>query len=340
MSEAARRRIVTATLNGQRQSATVNLSSFAEYPVSSGGYPYAITAGADGALWFTYTSASQVGRITTAGSARCVPGRRIKLQPITAGPDGALWLTLNAQQQHREYEHQRGCHPVSITDRAWRAFRSHRHHCRTGWGTVVCHVQRRQPWPGRHRANFHHRVYYHTRCPRRTSRVASPNNITAGPDGALWFTFSSGYGIGRMTTSGVFSSYQVKALSGGATGFGGITAGPDGALWFTETATGAVASITTAGAINQYALLPSSFIPRTITSGPDGALWVVGGLLSTEIFRITTTGEITNYSDSVAGDGNYSGITTGPDGALWVTGSRGDVDAVFSVALNTNECFL
>ena len=120
--------------------------------------------------------------------------------------------------------------------------------------------------------------------------------------------------------------------------FGGITAGPDGALWFTETTAGTVGSITTAGSINQYSL-PSSFIPRTITSGPDGALWVVGGLLSTEIFRIATTGEITSYSDSVAGDGNYSGITTGPDGALWVTGSRGDADAVFSIALTQTNAF-
>lgn len=54
--------------------------------------PFAITAGADGNIWFTETGGNKIGRISLAGaitefSAPGAPGG------ITAGPDGALWFT-------------------------------------------------------------------------------------------------------------------------------------------------------------------------------------------------------------------------------------------------------
>jgi hypothetical protein len=55
--------------------------------------------------------------------------------------------------------------------------------------------------------------------------------ITAGPDGALWFTVvDPGPSIGRITTNGVMTQYP--ATNGNS--LGAITTGPDGALWFTE----------------------------------------------------------------------------------------------------------
>ena len=54
--------------------------------------------------------------------------------------------------------------------------------------------------------------------------------ITAGPDGALWFTNQDANSVGRITTSGVVTSYTVP----GASKPRAITAGPDGALWFTN----------------------------------------------------------------------------------------------------------
>ena len=56
-------------------------------------------------------------------------------------------------------------------------------------------------------------------------------SITAGPDGALWFTEPGINKIGRVTTSGVFTQYAIP--TGGSLA-ASITAGPDGALWFTE----------------------------------------------------------------------------------------------------------
>ena len=70
--------------------------------------------------------------------------------------------------------------------------------------------------------------------------IDNPADITAGPDGALWFTNSGtfdpttktfiGSSIGRITTVGVVTTYTDPSIDGPE----GITAGPDGALWFTN----------------------------------------------------------------------------------------------------------
>jgi hypothetical protein len=66
---------------------------------------------------------------------------------------------------------------------------------------------------------------------------ASPFQITAGPDGALWFT-EEGYptdpnneNIGRITTSGAITEYLPPTYHSGPNS---ITTGLDGALWFTR----------------------------------------------------------------------------------------------------------
>jgi virginiamycin B lyase len=161
--------------------------------------------------------------------------------------------------------------------------------------------------------------------------------ITAGPDGALWFskyynccgpnegTLVFG-GIGRITTAGVLSDY------GRFTGDGsfGITASPDGALWFTDY--GKIGRITTAGVLTEYTIPTLNSAPQFITAGPDGALWFTEYTQvpnsTSKIGRITTAGVITEYAlpnnahascgfctpNAALGD-----ITTGPDGALWFT---------------------
>jgi streptogramin lyase len=57
-----------------------------------------------------------------------------------------------------------------------------------------------------------------------------PRYITAGPDGALWFTENTGK-IGRITTDGAITEFHVPTPNSFLVV---ITTGPDGALWFTE----------------------------------------------------------------------------------------------------------
>jgi streptogramin lyase len=148
--------------------------------------------------------------------------------------------------------------------------------------------------------------------------IDHPTGITAGPDGALWFTNYGNNSIGRITTSGTVTTYTASGISHPQD----ITVGPDGALWFTDFGGGGIGRITTSGTFTEY--FPSNVDgPTAITAGPDGALWFTeeGGDGGALIGRITTSG---TYTDYFQGDVvNPEGITTGPDGALWYT-NEGD----------------
>jgi virginiamycin B lyase len=122
---------------------------------------------------------------------------------------------------------------------------------------------------------------------------SGPSGITAGPDGALWFTYENPPKIGRITTSGVLTLFPLSSPDQRLPG--GITTGPDGALWFTEynwvygapTGKGKIGRITTGGEITEF---PVSTPPRMgITAGADGALWFT---TSKGVTRITTTGSV------------------------------------------------
>jgi virginiamycin B lyase len=104
------------------------------------------------------------------------------------------------------------------------------------------------------------------------------SSITAGPDGALWFTEGPSDVIGRVTTSGEFTEF---ATSGAAINhidqLMGITVGPDKALWFTEAFSHRVGRITTKGIVtNEYTVSTS-----TTTGGPtsiaatNSAVWFI-----------------------------------------------------------------
>ena len=137
------------------------------------------------------------------------------------------------------------------------------------------------------------------------------DEITAGPNGeqALWFTDGFHGRIGKITTAGTVTEYQ---LSGAAPG--GIVAGPDGNVWYTDYTSNRIGKINTSGGgITEYAL-PESSAPHGITSGPDGNLWFTDAGTS-KIGKITTSGAITEFA--LPTGSSPHGITTGSDGKLW-----------------------
>jgi len=118
--------------------------------------------------------------------------------------------------------------------------------------------------------------------------IYNPYNITAGPDGALWFTNDGS--IGRISTAGKIAIFTGTGIYDPYA----ITAGPDGALWFTNSINNSIGRITTAGVVTNFRGYGISF-PRGITAGPDGALWFTNWL-NNSIGRITTAGAVTNYT--------------------------------------------
>jgi virginiamycin B lyase len=146
---------------------------------------------------------------------------------------------------------------------------------------------------------------------------ASFQDITAGPDGALWITDIYNEQIVRMTTHGAFTNFPLKNYTAPLS----IANGPDRALWFTAESSGsyAIGRITTSGRITLYAV-PAQALD--IASGPDGALWFTEPS-SDRVGRISTRGKITEYSKGItAGSQPYS-IAAGADGALWFTERAG-----------------
>ena len=139
--------------------------------------PAGITAGPDGALWFTNFGNNSIGRITTAGTVTNYtdPGIDNPLG-ITAGPDGALWFTnygnnsigrITTAGMVTNYT------GTGIDTRRW-------DHRRPRRGTVVHQPAAAtrsggSPPPG---------VVTNYTDP----SIDDPDEITAGPDGALWFT--------------------------------------------------------------------------------------------------------------------------------------------------------
>jgi streptogramin lyase len=184
---------------------------------------------------------------------------------------------------------------------------------------------------------------------------SNANQITLGPDGALWFTERNSSIVASITTAGVITEYPVAPNSEPYA----ITTGPDGALWFVEQTGPGIGRITTSGAVTDYPVPGASFgVASAITTGPDGALWFAEhwqqpnwanhhkleqslstvvptansgpfgsqpdrmahcGSLETyasKIGRITTAGVTTEYPVPTA-NSQPGGIVTGPDGALW-----------------------
>jgi hypothetical protein len=156
--------------------------------------------------------------------------------------------------------------------------------------------------------------------------INSPEGITAGPDGAQWFTNYGGSSIGRITTGGAVTNYIGVGINGPA----GIAPGPDGALWFTNLENSSIGRITTGGSVTNYSTGVGG-LPAGIAAGPDGALWFTD-FGNGSIGRITTTGTVTHHTAAA----NYepAGIAAGPDGAMWFTNLSGDsIGRVTAVAV-------
>src|SRR5439155_19274376 len=78
---------------------------------------------------------------------------------------------------------------------------------------------------------------------------SGPFEVTAGPDGNIWFTEWSASRIGRMTKGGTVTEWDVPTANSNPHT---IVSGPDGNLWFTEQHGSRVGRITLQGAITEY----------------------------------------------------------------------------------------
>jgi virginiamycin B lyase len=293
-----------------------------EFPTpTANSSPWGITAGPDGALWFTELAAGQIGRITTAGTINEFQTMSGHPAGITTGPDGALWFADSGNNKIGTSTIHGGLInefpiptanslPSTITAGADGALWFIESGSQAGSQDDVFKIGR---------ITTGGLITEYT-----IPTVASyPEGITAGPDGALWFTELGDSlvlppvpgKIGRITTAGVITEYPISTSNSGPFA---ITTGPDGALWFTESGGNKIGRITTAGVItDEFPIPTANSDPRGITVGADGALWFTEGEAS-QIGRITTAGAIIEFPTPTTGSFPLL-IAAGPDGAIWFT---------------------
>lgn len=149
---------------------------------------------------------------------------------------------------------------------------------------------------------------------------SSPQGITPGPDGALWFGNSinaAPNAVGRITTTGSISEIDAP---GEYIWTESLVRGLDGDLWVVD-GTKAIYRLTPDGEWTKFDEGPRvEFRPNEITRGAEGNLWftVVGGE-PRAIGRMTPAGQITEYRTGLNAGDFPQEITAGPDGNVWFT---------------------
>jgi len=293
--------------------------TFTEFPLPTPNRrPKAITAGPDGALWFTDESFfdDAIIRVTPSGvfTIFSLPNAGAFLGGITAGPDGALWFTEWFEDFSRRIG--RLTPEGTFTEFPLPTDGSFLDGITAGPDGALWFTD---PLGNKIRRITTDGVVSEFPIPTANSFTFG---ITAGPDGALWFAESAcfvlcsvtaGKKIGRITTSGTITEFPLSTAS---LSLGGPVVGPDGALWFTETGANKIGRITTTRAITEFSV-PTPTTLGGITIGPDGALWFTEPGVN-KIGRITTGGVVTEFPIPTADSGPGS-ITAGPDGAVWFT---------------------
>jgi virginiamycin B lyase len=229
--------ITRVTLAGQF--ATFNLG---ESLGSVGG----LTPGPDGNVWFTENvypfTVENVGFITPAGQITkfsiAVPsGVRGAIGGITTGPDGNLWFTHDGTLATITPT---GAIRDHVADNVGSALT-------TGPdGNLWASGARYDPLTGRLAGDFIERISVAGSVT--TFSVGTfasyPSNITAGPDGNLWFTEPDSNEVGRITPAGQITLFAVPTPGSFPTG---IAAGSNGNVFFTEAAARHIGEIVAAG---------------------------------------------------------------------------------------------
>ncbi len=286
-------------------SVTIDADDIVQFPFPLTTRFGGITAGPDGALWFTEQTSmpfpNQAGRITTLGATTEYPVLTCECagpNGIAPGPDGALWFGQGVDVGRITTA---GAVTGYLVPNSFNIYGIVTGPDGALWFTDAF-------------LNFIGRIT--TEGAVTTYPVPTHGNsdgiysIASGSDGALWFTEKVGY-IGRISTAGVVTEFPVPAVPIA------IAAGPDGALWYAD-ANGAIGRITTTGLFTEYPTPTAGSSPAGITAGPDGAMWFTESATS-RIGRISMAGAITEYPIPTADVGAPGSIATGPDGALWFT---------------------
>ncbi|MFH1149575.1 MAG: hypothetical protein V1748_03785 [Actinomycetota bacterium] len=150
--------------------------------------------------------------------------------------------------------------------------------------------------------------------------IAGPCAICAAVDGTLWYTNVDEGFVTKIRTDGTI----VTAITTGSACMG-ICTGPDGNIWITDSI--GVIKMTPAGHMLDVYTLAAGCESWGICPGPDGNLWCTDSSGQGRIFKITTSGAVTEYPVPTT-PSQLMGICQGSDGNLWFANGVGEIGCI------------
>jgi streptogramin lyase len=271
-----------------------NLKAF---DVSTPGFM--IVAGSDGALWYTHGADSNdgVSRISVSGRQEVVdvPGLINRPWGIALAKNGDLWFTDSGAPVIRRLSKDRVWTEFPVPARAlgitqgsdgniWFGTDGQIGRLAPSGAVRMFRVPSEGSLPGPMTVGADGNIWF-TDQRNAIGRIDSsghitlfplrdaswPFSITSGPDNNLWFTELIGNKIGRISTDGTITEFELPHPQSVPDQ---IVQGPDGNLWFTEHKD-RIGRITTEGVISELDIPASYGDPSGLAFGPDGNLWIV-----------------------------------------------------------------
>jgi virginiamycin B lyase len=264
-----------------------------------------IAAGISGDLWYGDIGLNDIVRMSTKGltKVKTIPSGNADPEGIALGPNNAMWFTEWTQPDI-------GSITTKLRIRLW-AVKGLQGQESSSVAMVEGPDKRLWFTTGSHGLGAK-KVGKGTTLYTTGIDGEDPSGIGVGPDKNLWFVTFSGPDIGKMTTSGKATTYNVGAYGGF-----GIIGGPDGRIWFADPGNSRIGTMNTDGSGLTYYNKNLIGQPFNIVAASDGNMYFTTGLTGA-IGQITTKGVIkeckVNSQQTLVG----LGITIGPDKNVWV----------------------
>ncbi|MGH9223510.1 MAG: virginiamycin B lyase family protein [Acidimicrobiales bacterium] len=265
-----------------------------EYTFPGPGLPASVAPGEDGSVWFTDSDLRSIVHLRVNGAAtRYQLPEGVYPGSIARGATGDLWFTDAATTVDRH----RGS-PEPPAPNIGRL---------TPEGALSLF-----PLPTREQ--------HHLGGP---GMGSLPFAITAGPDGAMWFTEAGADQIGRITADGGITEFPLPGRSTMHAHPTAIVTGPDGAIWFAQPLRESLGRIdVSTNAISEFPLpSPGAGLTRgnALTSGPAGSLWF-DDPRNAGVGRFTPGAGMALVP--LPEGSRPTAVVAGPDGNLWLIEGR------------------
>jgi virginiamycin B lyase len=146
-----------------------------------------------------------------------------------------------------------------------------------------------------------------------------PAMITAGPDGAMWFTLNRRAALGRVDTAGEITLHPLPDPESGPVGI----ASDGRALWFAEIGAGRVGRLVPGEPLQEFDLPDRTARPHAVAPDGAGGCWVTLWAASA-LAHLDERGTVTAVH--ALGEGaEPHGVAVAPNGAVLVALESGEI---------------